>query len=130
MEYVFQGENCCFIFLGDEGQFLLVGINESFVLSSVYFQYYFLWIDFWVYGLIMVVRQESVFGILINVINVWNLVLDYLFKIDFCDFLDCKVVVGDELIQIIEVVYDCYGVEEVMIVMWLNKRVNFYNQYV
>lgn len=128
MEFVFQGENCRLIFLGDEGQLPPVGANESPALSTAYLAHHFPRIDFTAYGLTIVVRQESASGILINATKVRNSSPEALPKIDLRDFPDCRAVPTDELLPAIEAAYDKFGAEEVMVITRSNKRANLYNQ--
>lgn len=131
IQYVFSGENCKLIFLGDEGQLPPVGAEESPALSTKYLDHHYPRVNFSVYGLTEVVRQEAASGILENATRVRRARgTDYLPKLDLKHFKDVKAVPGDELIQEIESAYDNYGSEEVMIVTRSNKRANLYNQHI
>lgn len=132
ISYVFSGDHCRLIFLGDEGQLPPVGSNESPALSSEYLSNYFSAIDFSVFGLTEVVRQEAQSGILENAtrIRTAQRIGNVLPKLDLQHFKDVRPVPGDELVQLIESAYDRYGSEEVMIVTRSNKRANLYNQNV
>lgn len=131
INYVFTGERCKLIFLGDEGQLPPVGSNESPALNSDYLANYFSAVHFSVFGLTKVVRQEQESGILENATRIRNAQqTDRLPKLDLQHFRDTKAVPGDELIQYIESAYDRFGSEEVMIVTRSNKRANLYNQNV
>jgi len=129
--YVFTGENCKLIFLGDEGQLPPVGSNESPALSPDYLGNHFPAVNFTMYGLTTVVRQEHESGILANATKIRSCHgSGQLPKLDLKSFKDVQPVPGDELISTIESAYDRYGSDEVMIVTRSNKRANLYNQHV
>lgn len=131
IQYVFSGENCKLIFLGDEGQLPPVGAEESPALSTKYLDHHYPRIHFSVYGLTEVVRQVAESGILANATRIRHARgTDYLPKLDLKHFPDVKAVPGEELIQEIESAYDTFGSEEVMIVTRSNKRANLYNQHI
>lgn len=130
-EYVFQGENCKLIFLGDEGQLPPVGTSESPALSAEYLSHYFAMIDFTVVGLTSVVRQQANSGILANATHIREAqVNEFLPTIDLNSFQDTQAVPGDELIEKIDSAYSKFGADEVMIVTRSNKRANLYNQHI
>jgi exodeoxyribonuclease V len=131
MQYVFSGENCKLILLGDEGQLPPVGSDESPALSAKYLSHHFGAVDFSMFGLTSVVRQEEQSGILENATRVrsaaqWG----KLPKLDLSSFRDVRPVAGDELMESIESSYGKYGPDEVMIVTRSNKRANLYNQHI
>lgn len=131
ISYVFGGDNCRLIFLGDEGQLPPVGSNESPALSSEYLGNHFPAVNFSMYGLTTVVRQEHESGILANATRIRACQgTGKLPKIDLKHFKDVQPVPGDELISTIESAYDRYGSDEVMIITRSNKRANLYNQHV
>jgi exodeoxyribonuclease V len=131
IQYVFSGENCKLIFLGDEGQLPPVGTTESPALSSDYLSNYFSAVHFSIYGLTQVVRQEQESGILENATRIRTAQREQMVpQLDLKHYKDVKPVPGDELVQLIEEAYDRYGSEEVMIVTRSNKRANLYNQHV
>lgn len=131
LTYVFSGERCKLIFLGDEGQLPPVGAVESPALSAQYLAHHFPAVQFSVFGLTQVVRQELQSGILENATRVRNAQRSGKSpRLDLKHFRDVQPVAGDELIQCIESAYDRYGSEEVMIVTRSNKRANLYNQHI
>ena len=131
MNYVFQGENCKLVFLGDEGQLPPVGTTESPALHPEYLATHFPMVNFTVFGLTQVVRQEQQSGILENATRIRQAQREGQFPtIDLKHFKDVKEAPGEELIEIIESAYDNYGSEEVMIVTRSNKRANLYNQHI
>lgn len=130
MEYVFSGENCKLILLGDEGQLPPVGSSESPALSATYLGNHFPAVDFSMFGLTDVVRQEKTSGILENATRVRSSGEENLPEIDLQSFRDVRAVPGDELIESIESAYSKYGPDEVMIITRSNKRANLYNQHI
>jgi len=131
INYVFMGENCKLIFLGDEGQLPPVGTLESPALNSEYLANYFSAIHFSVFGLTAVVRQDAQSGILENATRIRMAQKAQLLpQLDLEHYKDVQPVPGDELVQLIESAYDRFGSEEVMIVTRSNKRANLYNQHV
>ncbi len=131
MQFVFMGENCKLILLGDEGQLPPVGSSETPALSSKYLEHNFPAVQFTLYGLTTVVRQESESGILAHATAVRSAQRQgKLPKLDLNRFRDVQAVPGDELIQSIESSYDRFGRDEVMIVTRSNKRANLYNQHI
>ena len=130
-EYVFQGENCKLIFLGDEGQLPPVGTSEIPALSAEYLSHHFAMIVFTVVGLTSVVRQQANSGILANATHIRQAqVNEFLPTIDLNSFQDTQAVPGDELIEKIDSAYSKFGADEVMIVTRSNKRANLYNQHI
>lgn len=130
-EYVYMGENCKLILLGDEGQLPPVGSNESPALSSDYLSAHFPRIDFTLFGLTKVVRQQEQSGILENATRIREAQrMDDMPVINLTQFSDVKAAAGDELIEKIESAYDRFGNDEVMIVTRSNKRANLYNQHI
>jgi len=131
ISFVFNGENCKLIFLGDEGQLPPVGAVESPALSADYLGNHFPAVSFTMYGLTTVVRQEHESGILANATKIRACHgSGELPRLDLQHFKDVRAVPGDELISTIESAYDRYGADEVMIVTRSNKRANLYNQHV
>ncbi len=131
MNYVFMGENCKLIFLGDEGQLPPVGSIESPALSIDYLSHHFPKVDFKLFGLTTVVRQQHDSGILENATRIREAQRNAeLPQIDLKHFKDVTAVPGDELIHEIENAYERCGADEVMIVTRSNKRANLYNQHI
>lgn len=130
-EYVYQGDNCKLIFLGDEGQLPPVGSSESPALNAAYLAHHFPMIDFAVFGLTTVVRQQATSGILVNATTIRDAQSnDFLPTIDLVSFSDTQAVPGDELIEKIDSAYSQVGADEVMIITRSNKRANLYNQHI
>lgn len=130
-QYVFQGEQCKLILLGDEGQLPPVGSAESPALNPDYLNHHFPTIDFTLFGLLTVERQKNESGILENATRIRNAQRSLsLPKIQLNAFQDVLKVSGDELIEKIESAYAQVGLDEVMVVTRSNKRANLYNQHI
>lgn len=131
VQYVFSGENCKLIFLGDEGQLPPVGSEESPALNATYLGHHFPQVDFTFFGLTEVVRQQQQSGILFHATNIRTANQQgKLPKIDLDQFPDVRAIAGDELIETIESDYSNYGQDEVLIITRSNKRANLYNQHI
>lgn len=130
-QYVFSGDNCRLILLGDEGQLPPVGLDESPALHLPYLEHHFPSINFSVFGLISVERQQENSGILENATKIRQAQRNGILPtIDLENFSDVKAVAGDELIEKIESAYSQFGMDEVMVVTRSNKRANLYNQHI
>lgn len=130
-EYVYSGSGCKLILLGDEGQLPPVGSNESPALSASYLSTHYSRLDFQIFGLTTVVRQQEKSGILENATRIREAQRhEGIPQIDLTHFHDVKAAAGDELIERIESAYDSFGNDEVMIVTRSNKRANLYNQHI
>ena len=130
-QYVFSGEQCKLILLGDEGQLPPVGLDESPALNAKYLDQYFPRVTFTMFGLTSVVRQKNDSGILVNATRIRTAqVSGDLPRLDLKTYKDVQAVPGDDLIEKIESAYSYFGADEVMIVSRSNKRANLYNQHI
>lgn len=131
LQYVYNGENCKLILLGDEGQLPPVGSELSPALNLAYLEHHFPRVNFYVYGLSEVIRQKADSGILENATRIRKAQkTNILPQIDLERFSDVKAVQGDELIEKIDSAYANYGTDEVIVVTRSNKRANLYNQHI
>jgi exodeoxyribonuclease-5 len=131
VEYVYMGEGCKLILLGDEGQLPPVGSEESPALNAAYLAAHYGRIDFRIVGLTNVVRQQHESGILDCATRIREAQRnDEMPLIDLKHFPDVKAAAGDELIEMIESAYDRFGNDEAMVVTRSNKRANLYNQHI
>lgn len=132
ISYVFNGNNCKLIFIGDTAQLPPVGLDVSpaldieFLKASYYFQ-----LDW--HELTEVVRQTENSGILTNATNIRNQIKSQLdgkpsFKLD--GFKDIVRLAGDELEDALNSAYSKYGAEETMVICRSNKRANIFNQQI
>ncbi len=131
LEYVYGGENCRLILVGDTAQLPPVGISISPALDKNELEahgYQVTEIE-----LTVVVRQSQDSGILFNATNIRELVKNKLTtgtypKIAIEDFDDIERVSGADLIESISDSYTKDGNEQTLIVTRSNKRANRYNQ--
>lgn len=129
-EYVFSGENCKLMFVGDTAQLPPVGSNESPALNVNFLkQSYHLTIS--TYELTEVARQRSESGILYNATKLRQSLTDEKFIVPKIETTpDVKNITGDELEDALQNAYRNYGSENVIIVTRSNKRANLFNQNV
>lgn len=132
ISYVFNGNNCKLIFIGDTAQLPPVGLDVSpaldieFLKTSYYFQ-----VDS--HELTEVVRQTENSGILTNATVIRNQIKQKAdsrphFKMD--GFKDIIRLGGDELEDALNNAYSKYGPEETMVICRSNKRSNIFNQQI
>lgn len=150
VRYVYGGEGCSMLVLGDDAQLPPVGSNQSPALSSEYMTGYQLHVQSHV--LTEVARQASDSGILENatrlrplalgcasapsledgIKRLQNATLQFRGKEDFWDMLefgeDVQTVSGAELLEVLEQSYNEVGEEETILLTRTNKRTNIYNQ--
>ena len=129
IHYVYSGENCRLIMMGDMAQLPPVMQTESPALSADMLQGYGL--DVTEVLLTQVVRQGKESGILHNATKIreslrLNTVEDYP-KLQTKGFEDMRTLSGEELIDTISEAYGRDGVEETMVITRSNKRANIYN---
>ena len=142
ISYVYQGNNCRLMLIGDAAQLPPVGESESPALSAEVLR---------CYGLVVheaclneVLRQSQQSGILYNATvvrqmmrpdggTVWNSdryenVPCSLPRVLLHGFSDISVVRGDELIEQLASSYSRVGMDDTIVVTRSNKRANIYNQ--
>lgn len=128
IEYVYSGDNCSMILLGDTAQLLPIGETASPGLDKNYLEGYGL--DVTEYLLTQVLRQAEESGILYNA----TLLRQSLETIPFepikfdTQFNDIQRVSGEELIDQINSSYNKVGEENTMILTYSNKRAVLYNR--
>lgn len=130
MEYVYSGDNCRLMLVGDRAQLPPVGEEESPALMGD--------VIAGAYGLEMfsvemneVLRQAADSGILYNANIIRQMIthdeMTQLPRIRFNGFADIVMVPGDELIESLANSYSEVGQDETMVVTRSNKRANIYN---
>lgn len=129
MTYVYGGDGCRVVLVGDTAQLPPVGQAESPALCSDFMMGYGFPVD--EYVLTDVVRQANESGILYNATSL-RLMLMQGFegafpKVDM-DFLDIKKVSGEDLIEEISSAYGRDGMDESIIISRSNKRTNIFNE--
>ena len=127
--YVYSGEGCRLIMLGDTAQLPPVGEVSSPALDADYLKRYGM--EVMEMEMTEVLRQEQASGILWNATQLRELIMrgqfNVLPKFRFKGFADIRVISGDELIETISDCYDHDGIEETIVICRSNKRANIYN---
>lgn len=130
IQYVYSGENCRLLLIGDEAQLPPVMQEVSPALQIDNLKGYGL--EVLSTTMTQIVRQSEDSGILYNATEIRNALLNQttgLFpKIRFTGFTDIKNTSGEELIDAINAAYDLDGIDDCMIITRSNKRSNIYNQ--
>ena len=129
MEFVYSGQNCRLLLVGDKAQLPPVGEDESPALMPDVLRAYGMRV--YECDLNQVLRQSQDSGILWNATQVRCMMADggwSLPKIRFQGFLDIINVPGDELIESLATSYSRAGMDETMVITRSNKRANIYNQ--
>ena len=127
-EYVYSGDNCKLILIGDTAQLPPVGSSESPALNEHYLKTAFhLNINF--FELKEVARQRLESGILLNATNIRNNIGNQEFEFPklICGN-DVINLLGDELEDCINSAISKYGEENVVIITRSNKRAKLFNQ--
>ena len=131
VKYVYSGEGCSLLLLGDDAQLPPVGSSVSPALQEDYMQKYGLEVSCSV--LTEVARQALESGILANASRVRPVALgEVSLPHSTWDILkeaaDCEYITGSEVAEKLEHSYNEVGAEEVMLLTRTNKRTNIYNQ--
>ena len=130
VQYVYSGQGCRLMLIGDTAQLPPVGEEESPALSANALKGYGLKV--YEGMLTEVVRQLSDSGILWNATELRRYIAEEDFftlpPIRVEDFPDIKVIPGNELIEAIGECYDRAGMDETIVVCRSNKRANIYNK--
>ena len=124
MQFVYSGQNCRMVLVGDKAQLPPVGEDESPALMSDVIRGYGMKV--YECDLNQVLRQSEDSGILWNATRIRD-AYD-LPKIKFQGFPDIQMVPGDELIETLSTSYSRVGMDETMVITRSNKRANIYNQ--
>ena len=129
MQFVYSGQNCRLMLVGDKAQLPPVGEDESPALMPDVIRAYGMRV--YECDLNQVLRQSQDSGILWNATQVRCMMADggwSLPKIRFQGFPDIVNVPGDELIESLATSYSRAGMDETMVITRSNKRANIYNQ--
>ena len=130
VRYVYSGEGCSLLILGDDAQLPPVGSTQSPALDYDYMRGYGLNISS--FSLTQVARQALDSGILSNATRLRELLGD----LTHCTLDDLQPVVaqdvirleGSDVVESLERSYAEVGEEETLIITRSNKRTNLYNQ--
>ncbi len=129
IHYVYSGQNCRLILMGDTAQLPPVMQSESPALNANILKGYNLQVQ--ETTLTQVVRQSDQSGILHNATLLRNALCNNLVekfpKLQLKGFSDCRKIGGDELIEEISSAYSRDGIDETMIICRSNKRAKIYN---
>lgn len=129
IQYVYNGNNCRLMLIGDKAQLPPVGEEESPALSAFVLEDYGLKV--YQCDLNEVLRQAADSGILYNATVIRQMITHDeatgLPMIRFSGFADIRIVLGDELIEQLNTSYSEVGIDETIVVTRSNKRANIYN---
>ena len=134
IKYVFNGENCRLMLVGDVAQLPPVGLIESPALSPKTLNILFNLVVFSI-ELTEVVRQKNTSGILYNATIIRNLIFHnsneqekYPYpQFHIKPFKDIYRMTGERLIEGLEYAYNKYGMENTIVICRSNKNANLYN---
>ena len=130
VQFVYSGQGCRLLLMGDTAQLPPVGEEQSPALFADALKGYGL--EVVEVDLTQVVRQEQQSGILWNATRLRQLIAEddcySLPKIKVSGFADIKVLPGNELIETLSSCYDHDGLDETIVVCRSNKRANIYNK--
>jgi len=130
MRFVYNGQNCRMVLIGDKAQLPPVGEDESPALMADVLRGYGMKV--YECDLNQVLRQSEFSGILWNATQIRSILLSpssfHLPRIKFQGFADIQIVPGDELIESLSSSYSHVGMDETMVITRSNKRANIYNQ--
>ncbi|MDR0825477.1 MAG: AAA family ATPase [Prevotella sp.] len=130
IHYIYSGENCRLLLIGDSAQLPPVMEENSPALQTAVLEGYGLEVHEAM--LSQIVRQAESSGILYNATNIRNALNEGKTgaypKLILNDFPDIIRINGEELIDEISASYDRDGLENTMIISRSNKRSNIYNQ--
>ena len=129
IHYIYTGERCKLILMGDEAQLPPVGQAESPALNVGMLESYGLIVH--EIRLTHVVRQSNDSGILYNATRLRdalrNGTVEIFPKLALASFKDFTKIGGEDLIEEISSCYAKDGVEDTMVICRSNKRANIYN---
>jgi exodeoxyribonuclease-5 len=130
IQYVYSGENCRLILMGDAAQLPPVSLTESPALNAAYLKRYNL--QTMTLQLTQVVRQQEDSGILWNATRIRDALrtgnMAIYPDIRTKGFTDIRKIGGDELIEELSAAYSRYGVDDTMVICRSNKSAIVYNQ--
>lgn len=133
MQFVYSGDGCRLLLIGDKAQLPPIGESESPALSAGVLMGYGMRV--YQCDLSEVLRQGERSGILYNATNIRNRISSAnmaevlgLPKIRFSSFPDIVSVPGNELIESLQSSYSRVGEDETLVITRSNKRANIYNQ--
>ncbi|HET6556822.1 MAG TPA: AAA family ATPase [Prolixibacteraceae bacterium] len=131
IEYVYTGNNCRLLLVGDTAQLPPVGLDVSPALSAQELESYDR--EVYEYELTEVVRQDKNSGILYNATFLRQLITsgdeqEGYFNLEYKQFEDIRRLSGADLIEEISTCFDRYGLIETIVITRSNKRANKFNE--
>ena len=130
MQFVYSGQNCRMLLVGDKAQLPPVGEDESPALMADVLHCYGMMV--YECDLNQVLRQSEASGILWNATMIRQMItheeMTQLPRIRFQGFADIQEVPGGELIEALADSYSKVGLDDTMVITRSNKRANIYNQ--
>ncbi len=129
MRFVYNGQNCRMMLIGDKAQLPPVGEDESPALIADVLRGYGMQV--YECDLNQVLRQSESSGILWNATRIREIFSSATFhlpQIKVDGFADIQIVPGDELIESLSSSYSHVGMDDTMVITRSNKRANIYNQ--
>ena len=132
VEFVYSGNHCRLMLIGDTAQLPPVGQSESPALDAAYLKASF-GLNLLSQELTEVVRQQSLSGILANATALRGQIADMQMadeaQLPFFDTADDVVNLnGQDLMEVLNREYSGDGLEDVVVVTRSNKRANLFNQ--
>jgi len=130
ISYVYSGEGCRLLLMGDDAQLPPVGQNESPALEVKNLEGYMLSVP--EFCLQQVVRQSSQSGILHNATLVRNFIHSQhtgdKLKFELAGFNDIERLSGENLIDTLNSTYNNTGIENSIVITRSNKQATLYNK--
>lgn len=127
IQYVYSGDGCRLLLIGDNAQLPPVGETEAPALNTAVLKGYGLKV--WECSLASVLRQSQFSGILYNATQIRALIDEpVLPRIRLWSFTDVQRIPGDELIESLATSYSEASIDDTIVLTRSNKRANVYNQ--
>jgi exodeoxyribonuclease-5 len=129
LRYIYTGENCFLILIGDSAQLPPVGLDISPALDEEFLKSAYPY-DIFTYELTEVVRQSLDSGILANATDIRTLIQkeDNKLKIKLNNYPDIFKINGTELEDELSSAFGRSGSEETIVITRSNKRANIFNR--
>jgi exodeoxyribonuclease-5 len=129
IHYVYSGENCRLMLIGDTAQLPPVGYDCSPALQPAVLQGYGM--ETYETALTQIVRQAEGSGVLFNATALRNALnenrTNAFPKLNVTGFADVKSISGEELLDDLNAAYARDGIGDTIVVSRSNKRANIYN---